>query len=123
MRQGKWKKNVLMMLAYISIITILFVFIFPIIWELSTSLKTNAETFGGYNLIPHQFTFEGYVKALTESNMGRYFFNTVLISFTVVFGSAISCSLAGFAFAQLKFPGRDFLFFFYKIQNILLLIF
>lgn len=113
MRQGKWKKNVLMLLAYVSIIAILFVFIFPIIWELSTSLKTNAETFGGYNLIPHQFTFEGYVKALTESNMGRYFFNTVLISFTVVFGSAISCSLAGFAFAQLKFPGRDFLFFFY----------
>ncbi len=113
MRQEKWKKNVLMLLAYVSIIAILFVFIFPIIWELSTSLKTNAETFGGYNLIPHQFTFEGYVKALTESNMGRYFFNTVLISFTVVFGSAISCSLAGFAFAQLKFPGRDFLFFFY----------
>lgn len=113
MKQGNGKKRILTLLTYISIIVILFLFIFPIIWELSTSFKTNAETFAGYNIIPHKMTLDGYVKALTESNMGTYFLNTVLVSLVIVIGSAISCSLAGFAFAQLKFPSRDFLFFLY----------
>lgn len=106
-------KKILKFLTYIGIIAFLFIFIYPILWELSTSFKTNSEAFSGFNLIPHQFTTEGYIKALTESNMGLYLFNTVFIAFCVTLGSAVACSMAGFAFGQLKFPGRDFLFFFY----------
>ncbi|HEX7714088.1 MAG TPA: carbohydrate ABC transporter permease [Bacillota bacterium] len=107
------KKKFTKLLTYIGIITFLFFFTFPIIWELSTSFKTNDESFAGYNLIPHHFTIEGYLKALTESSMGTYFSNTVFVVFCIALGSAIACSMAGFAFGQLKFPGKDFLFFLY----------
>ncbi|MGE5605765.1 MAG: carbohydrate ABC transporter permease [Bacteroidota bacterium] len=106
-------KRILKLFTYLGIIFFLLVFIFPIIWELSTSFKTNGESFAGYNLIPHQFTIEGYIKALTESSMGLYFLNTVIIVLCITLGSVIACSMAGFAFGQLKFPGRDFLFFLY----------
>lgn len=112
-------KRILKFFTYIGIIILLFLFIFPIIWELSTSFKTNSEAFAGYNLIPRQFTIDGYLKALTESSMGTYFLNTVFIVSCITLGSVISCSMAGFAFAQLKFPGRDFLFFFY-IQTLMI---
>jgi multiple sugar transport system permease protein len=111
--QRAGNNKLLILLAHLGIIIILMAFLFPIIWELSTSLKTNAEVFAGYNIIPHLLTNEGYVKAWSDSNMGIYFFNTLFVSFSVVIGAAISCSMAGFAFGQLKFRGRDFLFFFY----------
>ena len=106
-------KLVLKFLTYIGIIVFLFIFIYPIIWELSTSFKTNSEAFAGFNLMPHQFTVAGYIKALAESNMGLYLLNTVFVTVCITLGSVIACSMAGFAFGQLKFPGRDFLFFFY----------
>jgi multiple sugar transport system permease protein len=111
--QNVSNNKLLMFLSHLGIIIILVAFLFPIIWELSTSLKTNAEVFAGYNIIPHLLTDEGYRKAWSDSNMGIYFFNTLFVSLSVVIGASISCSMAGFAFGQLKFRGRDFLFFFY----------
>jgi multiple sugar transport system permease protein len=107
------RNKILTFLAYIGIVAILVAFLFPFIWELSTSFKTTAETFGGYNLIPHKITYEGYLTAWSKSSMGTYFLNSTFISLIIILGSVISCSMAGFAFAQLKFPGRDALFFLY----------
>lgn len=83
------------------------------LWQLSTSLKESNEVFAGYNLIPKELTWKNYKIAWSQFNVKRYLLNTILVSGLIMLGTVISCSMAGFAFGQLKFPGRDFLFFLY----------
>jgi ABC-type glycerol-3-phosphate transport system permease component len=56
---------------------------------------------------------ENYTRVLTLENMGRSLTNTTLITIFVVIGSLVTSVLGGYAFARLRFPGRDKLFIFY----------
>ena len=109
----KLNRNLLKMIIYISIIIILVIYLFPIIWEFSTSLKMIEEALSNYNLIPKKINFNNYIIAWTQFNVGRYLMNTVIVSVTICLGTIVSCSTAGYAFAQLRFPGKNFLFFLY----------
>ena len=55
--------------------------------------------------------FENYKEAFTKVPFKRYFINTLFVSFSVVFGVLITGSLAAYAFATMKFKGRDFIFY------------
>ena len=100
-------------LLYLMIIGILFLYLFPLLWQVSTSLKEGDEVFSGYNLIPKKVTWSNYKIAWSQFNVKQYLANTIFISVIIMLGTLICCSMAGYAFGQLKFPGRDFLFFFY----------
>jgi len=54
-----------------------------------------------------------YAEAWNAVPFGRYFLNSLLIGLCVTLGQIVVCSLAGYAFARLEFPGRDALFFLY----------
>ena len=55
-------------------------------------------------------TFENYVWVMTELPMPRFFLNTIIVSFVVIIGSTIFCSMAAYAFSFFQFPGREFFF-------------
>jgi len=55
--------------------------------------------------------FENYKEAFTKVPFKRYFINTLFVSFSVVFGVLITGSLAAYAFATMRFKGRDFIFY------------
>jgi multiple sugar transport system permease protein len=55
-------------------------------------------------------TFDNYLKLLTTTNFARTLANSVFIAAVTAIGSAFLCSLAGYAFALLRFRGRDWLF-------------
>lgn len=84
----------------------------PLLWMFSTSLRPVAESF---NLppqwLPTQFRIENYI-APFESNVPfeALFANSMKITLAVTAGQLVTCSLAGYAFARLRFPGRNFLF-------------
>ena len=101
------------LLLYLLIISILFLYLFPLFWKISTSLKESDEVFSGYNLIPRKVTWENYKIAWSKFNVKIYLKNTILVSSLIMLGTLICCSMAGFAFGQLQFPGRDILFFLY----------
>ncbi len=101
------------LLLYLMIIGLLFLYLFPLFWQLSTSLKESDEVFSGYNLIPRKVTWENYKIAWSKFNVKIYLKNTILVSSLIMLGTLICCSMAGFAFGQLQFPGRDILFFLY----------
>jgi len=61
--------------------------------------------------IPSRFTFEGFAKLFAESDILLWLGNTVVVSATAVASHLVLCSLAGYGFARLKFPGRTFGFF------------
>jgi multiple sugar transport system permease protein len=58
-------------------------------------------------------TLVNYKEALTILPFGRFFLNSLFVSFSIVFGQLIICSLGAYAFARLDFPGRDKVFFIY----------
>jgi len=55
--------------------------------------------------------FENYKEAFTKVPFNRYFINTLFVSFSVVFGVLVTGSLAAYAFATMRFKGRDFIFY------------
>jgi multiple sugar transport system permease protein/raffinose/stachyose/melibiose transport system permease protein len=75
-----------------------------------SSLKTQATVFSDMSIIPQQPHFENYVTAWIDGGFGRYFLNSLIYTFTVVFGIVLVSSLAAFAFSRLEFPGRKAFF-------------
>lgn len=62
-------------------------------------------------LVPtHRFQFENYRIVMTENKLGMAFFNSLLMTVCITFGSVFTSSLAAFAFARLQFAGRDRIF-------------
>ncbi len=87
-------------------------FLIPFFWMVSTSLKTEAQIYLlPIQWIPHPFQFNNYPDAWKEVPFARYFLNTTVITVANLIGTVFSCSLAAFAFARLRFRGRDALFF------------
>lgn len=84
----------------------------PFIWMILTSFKDMSEIYVyPPKFLPTKFNFENYLNAFTAAPFGRYYFNSIVVALTVTIGQLITCSMAAFAFARLKFWGRDVLFF------------
>ena len=96
----------LAMLAYS-----LFSFI-PFLWSISTSVKRQSEVFED-SLIPKDLNFDAYITVFTkiQPNFFTLFANSLFIATVVVIIQTSLAAMAGYAFARLKFPGRDILFY------------
>ncbi len=85
--------------------------VFPFVWMLTTSLKTSREASAPeIDLIPQTLQWANYSNALTAAPFGVYFYNTLIVAFTVMASVVITSLLAGYAFARLEFRGRNLLF-------------
>ncbi len=83
----------------------------PFLWMVSTSLKNMEEVYRfPPTFIPETVMWRNYIEAFRRVPFGRFFLNSGYISLSVVVGQLFTCSLAGYAFARLRFPGRDALF-------------
>jgi multiple sugar transport system permease protein len=83
--------------------------LFPILWALSGSLKTESETTAP-TVLPSHPRWSNYSEVFGLMPFWRMFANTVLYAGCVTAGQVFFCSLAGYAFARLPFRGRDTLF-------------
>ncbi len=84
----------------------------PLLWMFSTSLRPTTESFQlPPQWLPTQFRWENYLAPFESSvPFVDLFINSMRITVSVTVGQLITCSLAGYAFARLRFPGRDLLF-------------
>jgi raffinose/stachyose/melibiose transport system permease protein len=98
-------------LIHIFLISVAITCLYPLLWMIVSSLKTQDFIFKDISLIPHQFHFQNYIYALKEEGFGRSFVNSVFYTSASVFGVVIIASLAGYAFSRLRFPGRTALFY------------
>ena len=83
----------------------------PLAWMVSTSLKKSTEVF----VLPPQWIppapqWVNYKTVFDAAPFGRYFLNSTIVTGFSVVGTLLSCSLAAYGFARLRFPGRDVLF-------------
>lgn len=85
--------------------------IVPMVWMVITSLETLNETrhFPPI-LVPSGVRWQNYTDVLQRAPFARWFLNTLVVTVVVVAGNLLFCSLAGYAFARIKFFGRDVVF-------------
>jgi multiple sugar transport system permease protein len=88
-----------------------FMMLIPMIWMIITSLETLNETrhFPPI-LFPSSLQWQNYTEVLQRAPFARWFLNTLVVTAVVVAGNLLFCSLAGYAFARIKFFGRDVVF-------------
>src|SRR2546426_590617 len=78
----------------------------PFIWMLLTSLKDFTQAFAyPPTWIPNPVVWQNFPDSLTALPFGRAYFNSVYITLVVVVAQLLTCSMAGYAFARLRFPG------------------
>ncbi|GLI26460.1 sn-glycerol-3-phosphate transport system permease protein UgpE [Agromyces rhizosphaerae] len=86
-------------------------FVFPTWWMFTSSLKPISEIFAfPPELWPSNPTLEGYVGAFTEQPFALQYWNSMYIAVLVTLGTMLFSSMAGYAFARIRFPGQDLLF-------------
>ncbi|MFN3982123.1 MAG: carbohydrate ABC transporter permease [Caldilinea sp.] len=97
--------------TYLALGLVSIFMLLPFIWMVSTSLKVDAEIFTpGIKWIPSELDWENYTYIFRDLNMEVLFRNTIFVTLIAVVAQIILCSMAGFAFARLRFRGRNLLF-------------
>lgn len=87
------------------------IIVLPLAWMVSTSLKKQMEVFVlPPKWIPAPPQWGNYAEVFEGAPFDRYLLNSAIITGSCVVGNLISCSLAAYGFARLRFPGRDLFF-------------
>ncbi|MHB8062867.1 MAG: carbohydrate ABC transporter permease [Ruminiclostridium sp.] len=89
----------------LRIILVLWAFIqlFPLLWLFTFSLKDNQEIFGGNIMgLPQKWLWKNYEIALSDANVGRYFFNSIFVTFCTIVLTTIISMLATYALTRMK---------------------
>ena len=106
--QSRQFRNILF-LVILSLFS--FAWMIPIIWTISTSLRTELAIQRDLGrIIPEAITFENWTYLLSKSRLPRWFFNSVFVSVAHTIIQLVICSLAAYAFARIKFIGSTILY-------------
>lgn len=101
-------------IAYAVLVALAFLTLVPIIWMVLTAFKSPSEVVTTPpTLIPTTWHPENFIDAWRAAPFGKYLANTVLIAGSVAILETVTSAFAAYAFARLRFPGRDFLFLVY----------
>lgn len=94
----------------VALLIMVFVSLAPIAVILSISLKTNTELATNPLGLPQQWLFSNFAEAWNEAGIGRYILNSILVAVPTLIIVVVVASLAGYAFAMMRFRGREALF-------------
>lgn len=102
------------MLAYALVTLGAVVMVAPFLWMLSTAFKSGGSIFDyPPTWVPDPFTLEHFREVWTVVPFDRYLFNSLFVAVGVTVGEVLTSALAAYAFARLRFPGRDAMFLLY----------
>ncbi|MCI8783429.1 MAG: carbohydrate ABC transporter permease [Dorea sp.] len=114
------KKNATTLLTYIALLIGSVIMIFPFVWMLLTSFKTNAEVMQiPPTILPANWDFSSFSKVVDLLPFGNLYLNTALMIFLRVVCAVVFCSMAGYAFAKLNFKGKNILFTLIIVQQMI----
>jgi multiple sugar transport system permease protein len=115
-RRAAWRR----LLGYLALTLIALVALVPFLWMLSTSLKNVDEVFiYPPKWIPDQLRFDNYTSIWRELPVNRWILNSVLVAATGVLGHLIFCSMSAYAFARIRFPLREPLFYLFLVTMLI----
>ena len=107
-------------MIYLSLITVTAAVLFPMVWMLSTSLKTEPETFRmPPTWVPVEPTFQAYSSMWKMKNFARYFLNTLAVAASATALSLLLSVPASYGFARFKFRGARVMMSFILVTQML----
>jgi multiple sugar transport system permease protein len=107
-RRGAGLRSVI---SHLLLVAVALLFAAPLIYALATSFKPPDEVFTRPpTLVGSELRFDNYIEAFRFAPFGRYFFNSFLVAITGTAVVVAVSSLSAFAFARLRFRGRELLF-------------
>ncbi|MFF1602281.1 carbohydrate ABC transporter permease [Streptomyces mirabilis] len=98
---------------HIGALLILAVVLYPVIWVIGASFKPSRDIIGSLNLLPTSpvlGNFKGLADGIADISIATFFQNSLSYALGSVVGILISCSLTAYAFAKIRFAGRNLLF-------------
>ena len=97
-------------LLYVMLISLCFVYVYPILHMGVTSLKSLTDLLDpSVQWLPHELTIDNYVKALDIMGFQTHLVDTLLVTVVPSIAQTLSCALAGYAFARFRFKGKGVL--------------
>jgi multiple sugar transport system permease protein len=96
--------------THLILIPLTLLMVTPLAWMVMTSVQTPDEARRFPPVLPSGIHWQNYTDAIHAAPFGRFFVNSFLVTGACVLGNLVLCSLAGYAFARLRFFGRDVLF-------------
>lgn len=100
------------LMKHAFLIVLSFIMLYPLLWLFSASVKPENEIFGQLGLWPSEFVWSNYIdgwNALPKS-FSVFYTNSTIVTVLSVIGNLVSCSFAAYAFARLKFTGKNLFF-------------
>lgn len=104
---NKFKISKIIAVLFLAIMVVFTVY--PIIYTIFGSLKTNAELTAGGNFFPKEWKFENYYQAFIQADFVKYTINSVILAVSTTLLAVCSCALAGFILARRNFVGKKIL--------------
>jgi multiple sugar transport system permease protein len=87
---------------------------FPFLWMVFTSFKGPSEIFSySFKLLPSEWKFSNYAEVFDYIPFATMYANSIIVAVVITTSQLLTCALAAYAFARLKFPGREVLFYTY----------
>lgn len=106
------KKIVTLIILHVFLLSIALSCVFPFLWMINASFKSNSEFNSDYGLKPAStILLDNYQEVIVESGFWRYFLNSVFYTFTTVLLIVFISSLAAYSFSRLQFPGKNIVFY------------
>lgn len=101
--------NVVQLVWMLVTLVLALMTVFPLLWMLSISFKPQAEVFQP-NIWPRAPSWNNFIYVLTQVPFGQYFLNSLIVSAVVTIVALWFHTMAGYALARLRFPGRERIF-------------
>jgi multiple sugar transport system permease protein len=107
------RKRLISILRHLALITVTIVFLLPFYWMIISAFKENTLVFSNpINWFPNPIRWQNFPEAFNYPGFPflKFLWNSTYYAGGVTVGTILSCSLAGYAFARLRYPGRDLIF-------------
>jgi multiple sugar transport system permease protein len=99
-------------LLYLALLVTSLIMLTPFYWSVTTSLKLEQFVYASPpQWWPTPATFKNYISVVTQLPFLRFFTNSIVVSGSITLGNVFFDTLAAYAFAKLRFPGRNLIFF------------
>lgn len=102
-RRRNWLREIVVTVVLIPICV---VWLYPFLWMVSASLKTDTEIFGSVSLLPKNFRWDNYARAWYEANIGPYFWNSLIVTIVTVAIVTVTTAMIGYVLGRGTFPGK-----------------
>ena len=107
---AKMKRFLKKFVLYVILTAISFVIVYPVLYAITGSCKTNMEMLAGGSFFPKEWQFENFKEVWERANFARYTWNSLFICFFSTIGAVIISALTAYCLERRQFPGRKLLY-------------